>query len=90
MYAKLTGKTPFVIYQGAWNVMQRDFERDIIPMAREEGEHAFLCELFTRLHYRCKAWPLRHGMSWRAVVFGLIKRKRSVARLGRKVRARDL
>ncbi|KAI0708691.1 Aldo/keto reductase [Earliella scabrosa] len=37
MYAKLTGKTPFVIYQGSWNVMQRDFERDIIPMAREEG-----------------------------------------------------
>ncbi|KAF9800947.1 hypothetical protein IEO21_10248 [Rhodonia placenta] len=37
MYARLTGKTPFVIYQGAWNIMQRDFERDIIPMARVEG-----------------------------------------------------
>ena len=37
MYAKLTGKTPFVIYQGAWSILQRDFERDIIPMAREEG-----------------------------------------------------
>ncbi|EPQ51689.1 hypothetical protein GLOTRDRAFT_132893 [Gloeophyllum trabeum ATCC 11539] len=36
-YARLTGKTPFVIYQGAWNVMQRDFERDIIPMCRAEG-----------------------------------------------------
>ncbi|KAI0686226.1 Aldo/keto reductase [Earliella scabrosa] len=36
-YARLTGKTPFVIYQGAWNIMQRDFERDIIPMARAEG-----------------------------------------------------
>ena len=36
-YAKYTGKTPFVIYQGQWNVMARDFERDIIPMAREEG-----------------------------------------------------
>ncbi|OCH86462.1 aryl-alcohol dehydrogenase [Obba rivulosa] len=37
MYARQTGKTPFVIYQGAWNVLKRDFERDIIPMARDEG-----------------------------------------------------
>ena len=37
MYARLMGKTPFVIYQGAWSILQRDFERDIIPMAREEG-----------------------------------------------------
>ncbi|KAI0668879.1 aryl-alcohol dehydrogenase [Trametes maxima] len=37
MYARMSGKTPFVIYQGAWNVLQRDFERDIIPMARAEG-----------------------------------------------------
>ncbi|EIW53428.1 Aldo/keto reductase [Trametes versicolor FP-101664 SS1] len=37
MYARLMGKTPFVIYQGLWNILQRDFERDIIPMAREEG-----------------------------------------------------
>jgi len=29
--------TPFVIYQGAWNVMERSFEREIIPMARSEG-----------------------------------------------------
>lgn len=38
MYARLMGKTPFVIYQGRWNILERDFERDIIPMAREEGE----------------------------------------------------
>ncbi|OCB86603.1 Aldo/keto reductase [Sanghuangporus baumii] len=31
------GKTPFVIYQGAWNVMERNFERKIIPMARSLG-----------------------------------------------------
>ncbi|KAJ8489739.1 hypothetical protein ONZ45_g13463 [Pleurotus djamor] len=37
MYARFTGKTPFVIYQGMWNIITRDFERDIIPMAREEG-----------------------------------------------------
>ena len=36
-YARAHGKTPFVIYQGAWNVMDRAFERDIIPMAREWG-----------------------------------------------------
>lgn len=36
-YAKARGKTPFSIYQGRWNVMLRDFERDIIPMARHYG-----------------------------------------------------
>ncbi|KAL0960829.1 hypothetical protein HGRIS_005848 [Hohenbuehelia grisea] len=36
-YARDHGKTPFIIYQGCWNVMERDFERDIIPMARHEG-----------------------------------------------------
>ena len=32
-YATSHGKTPFSIYQGKWNVLNRDFERDIIPMA---------------------------------------------------------
>ncbi|KAL0572260.1 putative aryl-alcohol dehydrogenase aad14 [Marasmius crinis-equi] len=36
-YAKCMGKTPFVIYQGLWNVKQRDLERDILPMARSFG-----------------------------------------------------
>ncbi|KAF5377118.1 hypothetical protein D9757_008808 [Collybiopsis confluens] len=36
-YAKDHGKTQFVIYQGKWNIMERDFERDIIPMARSMG-----------------------------------------------------
>ncbi|KAF8814300.1 Aldo/keto reductase [Phlegmacium glaucopus] len=36
-YARDHGMTPFVIYQGAWNVMERSFEREIIPMARSEG-----------------------------------------------------
>lgn len=36
-YAIAHGKTPFSIYQGRWNVMRRDFERDIIPMARNYG-----------------------------------------------------
>ncbi|KAF8579304.1 aryl-alcohol dehydrogenase AAD14 [Ramaria rubella] len=29
--------TPFVVYQGLWNIMMRDMERDIIPMCIEEG-----------------------------------------------------
>jgi len=36
-YARDHALTPFVIYQGAWNVMERSFEREIIPMARSEG-----------------------------------------------------
>lgn len=42
-YAKDHGKSPFVIYQGAWNVMARSFEREIIPMARTHGESASTC-----------------------------------------------
>lgn len=37
-YAKMSGKTPFVIYQGQWSILDRDFERDILPMALSEGE----------------------------------------------------
>lgn len=36
-YAVEQGKTPFSVYQGRWNVLQRDFEREIIPMARAFG-----------------------------------------------------
>ncbi|KAH9856361.1 aryl-alcohol dehydrogenase [Lenzites betulinus] len=36
-YARMSNQTPFSIYQGAWSVLQRDFEREIIPMARFEG-----------------------------------------------------
>jgi aryl-alcohol dehydrogenase-like predicted oxidoreductase len=36
-YAKAHGKTQFSIFQGRWNVLIRDFERDIIPMARYFG-----------------------------------------------------
>jgi len=36
-YAKDHGKTRFSIYQGNWSVLERSFERDIIPMARSEG-----------------------------------------------------
>ncbi|KAK2023695.1 aldo/keto reductase [Colletotrichum zoysiae] len=36
-YAIDHGKTPFSIYQGRWSVLHRDFERDILPMARMFG-----------------------------------------------------
>lgn len=36
-YATSHGKTLFSIYQGKWNVLCRDFERDIIPMVRHFG-----------------------------------------------------
>ncbi|KIJ55023.1 hypothetical protein M422DRAFT_200987 [Sphaerobolus stellatus SS14] len=36
-YARDHALTPFVVYQGLWNVMIRDFERDIIPMCIDEG-----------------------------------------------------
>ncbi|KIJ33590.1 hypothetical protein M422DRAFT_264350 [Sphaerobolus stellatus SS14] len=36
-WARSNGKTPFSIYQGRWSILDRAFEREIIPMAREEG-----------------------------------------------------
>ena len=36
-YARAHGKTPFSIYQGRWNVIIRDMEREIIPMCRHFG-----------------------------------------------------
>ena len=36
-YATSRGKTPISVYQGRWNVMLRDFEREILPMARHFG-----------------------------------------------------
>lgn len=36
-YARDHGKTQFSIYQGRWNVLQRDVEREIVPMLRHFG-----------------------------------------------------
>jgi len=36
-YARCNGLSPFVIYQGEWSCMKRDFERDILPMCYAEG-----------------------------------------------------
>lgn len=36
-YARNHGLRPFSVYQGRWSASQRDFEREILPMARDEG-----------------------------------------------------
>jgi len=36
-YAKDHGLAQFVLYQGRWNALQREFERDILPMCRHFG-----------------------------------------------------
>ncbi|KAF6757772.1 NADP-dependent oxidoreductase domain-containing protein [Ephemerocybe angulata] len=36
-YARDHALTPFCVYQGLWNVLDRSIERDIIPMARQWG-----------------------------------------------------
>jgi len=36
-YAKAHGLARFVVYQGRWNALLRDFERDILPMCKAEG-----------------------------------------------------
>jgi len=36
-YARDHGKTLFVIYQGLWNIMERSFERDTIPLCKAHG-----------------------------------------------------
>ncbi|KAK9458697.1 NADP-dependent oxidoreductase domain-containing protein [Lipomyces oligophaga] len=36
-YARDHGLRQFVVYQGMWSAAIRDFERDIIPMCRDEG-----------------------------------------------------
>ncbi|KAM0550274.1 hypothetical protein ACHAPJ_008944 [Fusarium lateritium] len=36
-YARSNGLRQFSVYQGMWNAGLRDFERDILPMCREEG-----------------------------------------------------
>lgn len=36
-YARDHGLRQFSVYQGRWSAANRDFERDILPMARAEG-----------------------------------------------------
>lgn len=36
-YTRSHGKTPFVVYQAMYSVLQRDIERDVLPMCQHEG-----------------------------------------------------
>ena len=36
-YARQHGKTPFVVYQAPWSVLQREIEREVLPMCVHEG-----------------------------------------------------
>lgn len=36
-YARQQGLRQFSVYQGWWNAAKRDFERDILPMCKDEG-----------------------------------------------------
>ncbi|KAK7452193.1 putative aryl-alcohol dehydrogenase aad14 [Stygiomarasmius scandens] len=36
-YARSYGNTPFVVYQGQYSILNRDIEREIIPMCESEG-----------------------------------------------------
>ncbi|TGO13417.1 hypothetical protein BTUL_0070g00470 [Botrytis tulipae] len=36
-YARDHGLRQFVVHQGLWNAAKRDFERDIVPMCKDEG-----------------------------------------------------
>lgn len=37
MYARQNGLRPFSIYQGRYSAQERDLEREVIPMCKEEG-----------------------------------------------------
>ena len=85
MYARMTGKTPFSVYQGGWSILLRDFEREIIPMTREEGKYY--------PYYRrsvtdgsVQAWLLRHLAFWEEVEFERTRKKSDASRVGRRVR----
>ncbi|KAI0793000.1 aryl-alcohol dehydrogenase [Irpex lacteus] len=54
-YARYNGKTPFVVYQAAYSVVQRDIEREILPMCRHEGLALTLWNVLAAGHIRTDA-----------------------------------
>ncbi|PCH42444.1 aryl-alcohol dehydrogenase [Wolfiporia cocos MD-104 SS10] len=51
-YARANGKTPFVVYQAPYSVLQRDIEREILPMCRHEGIALTLWNVLAAGHIR--------------------------------------
>ncbi|KAF8590780.1 aryl-alcohol dehydrogenase [Ramaria rubella] len=54
-YARQQGKTPFVVYQAAYSILQRDIEREILPMCRHEGIALTLWNTLAAGHIRSDA-----------------------------------
>ncbi|KAJ7110782.1 aryl-alcohol dehydrogenase [Mycena crocata] len=54
-YAKANGRTPFVVYQAAYSVVQRDIEREILPMCRHEGIALTVFNVLASGHIRTDA-----------------------------------
>ncbi|KAF8646255.1 hypothetical protein AX16_007311 [Volvariella volvacea WC 439] len=51
-YAKANGKTPFVVFQAPYSILQRDIEREILPMCRHEGMALMLWNVLAGGHIR--------------------------------------
>ena len=86
-YARLTGKAPFVIYQGAWNVLQRDMEREIIPLCRAQGPPPPSPDPRKPDRSPTQGWPSRRGTCSRRARSARTRRRSSAGRAARKVRA---
>ncbi|PCH39655.1 Aldo/keto reductase [Wolfiporia cocos MD-104 SS10] len=84
-YARSNGKTPFVIYQAPYSVLQRDIEREILPMCRYEGLALTLWNVLAAGHIRTDDKEERRrrtgAPSW-ARGSALRTRRRCATRLG--------
>ncbi|KAF2715938.1 aryl-alcohol dehydrogenase AAD14 [Polychaeton citri CBS 116435] len=54
-YARAYGKTPFSIYQGRWNILRRDLEREIVPMARQFGMAILAWDVMGGGHFKTES-----------------------------------
>jgi aryl-alcohol dehydrogenase-like predicted oxidoreductase len=60
-YARQHCLTPFVVYQGLWNVVARDIERDIVPMCKAEGMAITVWEAIGAGKFKSKAEKAGNG-----------------------------
>ncbi|KAI0329666.1 Aldo/keto reductase [Cubamyces sp. BRFM 1775] len=54
-YARANGKTPFVVFQAAYSVLERDIEREILPMCHHEGLALAVFSVLAQGHIRTDA-----------------------------------
>ncbi|KIW20854.1 hypothetical protein PV08_01432 [Exophiala spinifera] len=60
-YAREHGMTPFVVYEGLWNVVARDIEREIVPMCKAEGMAITVWEALGGGKFKSKADKAQAG-----------------------------